>query len=206
MLDPIFIYVVSIPVYIILFIIYLKRKEKFTTILFSSLFYFYIVAVIGVTLFPLPITQEFIEWRKGLSPLENNFIPFTFLSESIARLSYNPNIPFDYFDYAMAIVLRQVGGNILLGMPFGFLAPLVWKKRNTFLKVLVAGFWFSFAIEASQFLISLWLGYTYRITDVDDIILNCTGCMMGYLIYKACVPLYHFIMKSVFTRPSQKSL
>ena len=113
----------------------------------------------------------------------NNYIPFTFLSDAIVQLTPVANDPFGY-DFRVQMVIKQVGGNILLGAPFGFLLPLIWKKRNTFWKVLLAGFWFSFAIEASQFLISRIIGYSYRLTDIDDILLNCTGVALGYLCYK----------------------
>lgn len=192
MFDPLFMYVVSIPVYIIFLIISIIKRQKITAIIFSSLFYFYCVSVISVTLFPLPYQKSTIEWGRASIPLENNFIPFTFLQEATAPFRHY-TASSSYFDYALEIALKQVGGNILLGMPFGFLAPLIWKKRNTFLRILVAGFWFSFAIEASQFFISLMLGYTYRQADVDDIILNSTGVALGYF----CLKLSKLLLKKI---------
>jgi len=186
MLESTFLYAISFPIYLILLFIEKKRGEKLKTIMLHSLFYFYVVAVMGVTLFPLPIAQSVIEHGRRYNYLEsNNFIPFKFIYDSIITLSYDLNAPFIPFWSSFAVVLRQVGGNILLTMPLGFLVPIIWKNRDTFIKTLIVGFWFSFGIEASQFLISLILGYTYRITDIDDIILNCTGCALGYLVYKS---------------------
>lgn len=184
MLDASFIYIPSIPISIILLIIWLKQKKKPSSILFYILFYFYIIAVMSVTLFPLPFDKLTIENGREMTRLDtNNFIPFTFIDESIATLTPDPRSSFPYY-YSVLIVLKQVGKNILLGIPFGFLVPLIWKKRNTIWRVLIAGFWFSFGIEATQFLISRILGYNYRLTDIDDIILNCTGVALGYLGFK----------------------
>ena len=197
MLETDFAFTISIPIYIVFLIVWLKYKTRPLTILFLTLFYFYVVAVIGVTLFPLPIDKLYIEGSIDSHSLDiNNYIPFTFLSDTILQLTPVANDTFGY-DFRVKMVLRQVGGNILLGAPFGFLFPLIWKKRNTFRKVFVAGFYFSFGIEASQFLISRIVGYNYRLTDVDDIILNCTGVALGYLCYKIAVRIFEFLSLKV---------
>lgn len=185
--ETVFIY--CIPIYLLLFILWIVYKKKPTTILFNTLFYFYIVAVISVTLLPLPIDQSTIETSKSVGGLDvNNYIPFMFVEESLFRLTPVANDPFPY-EFRVQMVIRQVGGNILLGMPFGFLAPLVWEKINTFPKALFAGFLFSLGIETTQFLISMYLGYFYRVIDVDDLILNTIGAALGYVCFKLFLPL-----------------
>ena len=87
MLEAAFVYAVSLPIYIIFLVVSLKSKKSFRTILFQSFFYFYVVAVIGVTLFPFPIQKSVIE---AGSYQQNNFIPFMFVRESIAELRYDP--------------------------------------------------------------------------------------------------------------------
>ncbi len=71
------------------------------------------------------------------------------------------------------MVLRQVGGNILLGVSFGFLVPIVWPKYRKFWQLFLAAICFSLAIELSQFIISSILGYIYRIADIDDVLVLC---------------------------------
>ncbi len=193
MLESDFVFTLSLPVYIIFLVVWLLRKKKASSILFFSLFYFYVMTVISVTLFPLPVDKTYIEDTKEVHDMEdNNYIPFTFLSDAIVQLTPVPHDTFGY-DFRLMMVMRQTGGNILLGMPFGFLLPLVFEKRNSFFRVMVAGFYFSFAIEASQFLMSRMVGYSYRLTDVDDILLNCLGVALGY----SCLRVFVSLLKAM---------
>jgi glycopeptide antibiotics resistance protein len=66
--------------------------------------------------------------------------------------------------------------NVLLFVPLGFLLPSLWPNTCKFKYVLFAGLFFSFFIEISQF-------YSYRVTDIDDLIANTAGALLGYLIY-----------------------
>lgn len=70
---------------------------------------------------------------------------------------------------------RQVVGNILLFMPFGFFATYYTKIKKissiSFMSILV-----SLTIEVVQ-------KYIGRSFDVDDIILNVVGGILGFLVY-----------------------
>ena len=55
--------------------------------------------------------------------------------------------------------------NVLLFVPFGMFAPLIWKNRNRLLPVLYSAFSFSLLIELSQLL-------NNRRCDIDDLLLN----------------------------------
>ncbi|MED5020098.1 VanZ family protein [Paenibacillus chibensis] len=66
-------------------------------------------------------------------------------------------------------------GNIAAFMPLGFLLPLVFGFRTlSFLKVLLISFGVSLALETAQLL--LFIG-TF---DVDDMIMNTAGGVLGY--------------------------
>lgn len=60
-------------------------------------------------------------------------------------------------------------------MPLGFFVPLLWKISNRF--VILLGFSFSLLIETSQLFLN-------RQTDVDDLMLNTVGVILGLLLYK----------------------
>ena len=79
-------------------------------------------------------------------------------------------------------------GNIILFVPIGFLLPAVtgWKKMW---KTVVAGISFSLFIEIIQ-LITLRGCF-----DVDDVILNCLGTVMGFGLY--CVAQKIFTMNDL---------
>lgn len=51
--------------------------------------------------------------------------------------------------------------------------------------VVIGAVGLSAAIELGQLAISMWLGYAYRSTDVDDIILNTLGAVVGYTAFVA---------------------
>ena len=67
--------------------------------------------------------------------------------------------------------------NILLFIPFGLLLPIATKVKS-FGKVILMGFLTSLLIELMQ------LGIGGRITDVNDLMTNTFGCLIGYGIYK----------------------
>ena len=67
--------------------------------------------------------------------------------------------------------------NILLFIPLGLLAPVIWKKMNKLTNIIGTGFFFTLLIEASQLL-------NNRSTDIDDILLNILGAILGYGFFK----------------------
>ena len=77
--------------------------------------------------------------------------------------------------------------NILLFIPLGFLAPVIWLDMNKLGKVIGVGFLFTFLIELSQL-------FNNRRTDIDDILLNVLGAAIGFMLYK----LFDKLTKSKF--------
>lgn len=67
--------------------------------------------------------------------------------------------------------------NIVMFIPLGFLVPLIWKKAGTLWDIILTGCAFSLLIELGQLLSS-------RGTDVDDLITNTLGAVVGFLLYK----------------------
>ncbi len=90
------------------------------------------------------------------------------------QISFEPTlqlIPFaDVF-----LAPEQYVLNILLFVPFGFFLPLLWKRYRSLNKIATAGFLFSCAIETAQL-------FAPRITDVDDLMMNTAGAVLGYLL------------------------
>lgn len=68
-------------------------------------------------------------------------------------------------------------GNTAMFIPIGIIWPAVYRKLNTHKKVIAAGVGFSLFIEILQ------LPFYDRVTDIDDLILNSLGFLMGYGIY-----------------------
>jgi glycopeptide antibiotics resistance protein len=67
--------------------------------------------------------------------------------------------------------------------PLGFLVPVLWKDCKRIKNILMIGLIVSLSIESLQFvecLLGVGLG---RIIDIDDVICNVFGTILGYLIY-----------------------
>jgi glycopeptide antibiotics resistance protein len=80
-------------------------------------------------------------------------------------------------DYTFLAACKQVGGNILLGVPFGVLLPVLGARRWRFLRMLLATIAVIVLVELAQGAI-----VAGRAFDVDDVIMNTTGAMIGYLV------------------------
>jgi len=75
---------------------------------------------------------------------------------------------------------RQMAGNVAAFVPLGILLPLA-RPRSSWPAVVLVGAGLSAVIESGQLAVSLALGYGYRAADVDDLILNITGVVIGYV-------------------------
>ena len=81
--------------------------------------------------------------------------------------------------------------NIIFFMPFGFLLPTLWNKLRKFIPTVFAGFIFSLIIEVGQL-------FTIRATDVDDLIMNTLGTILGFILFK--------ILSIIFKKLSNKTM
>lgn len=71
----------------------------------------------------------------------------------------------------------NISGNIIIFLPLGFLFPIIYNKFKKFSKILILLVSISLFIEFIQFFIG-------RSVDIDDIILNTIGGILGFLFYK----------------------
>lgn len=79
------------------------------------------------------------------------------------------------YDYGTSAFYKQVFGNILLFMPFGYFVSRYCRLKSTFV-VAIISLITSGVIECTQHFIG-------RCFDVDDIILNTIGGILGFLVY-----------------------
>lgn len=74
-------------------------------------------------------------------------------------------------------VISNLFGNIVIFMPFGFLVPILGRKKRNFWFTSLLSFALSLTVECIQ------LVTRTGCFDVDDIFLNTIGGMLGYLVY-----------------------
>lgn len=140
------------------------------------LFNLYLFMVVSVTLFPFPIgfhyhNEDFFQ--------SINIVPLISVIENINQIgtAYDGDVLF-----MVSLIIRNVGGNILLLMPLGFLAPILWRRFRKVKAVSLLGLSVSVTIELLQ-LFQRFGGGWGRITDIDDVIFNVSGTIIGYLVY-----------------------
>lgn len=76
------------------------------------------------------------------------------------------------------LIAKNVVGNVLLFVPLGVLFPLL-KKNDFFVGTLLLGLGFSLFIEMCQYY------FAARIFDIDDLLLNFAGTLIGRLFVTA---------------------
>jgi glycopeptide antibiotics resistance protein len=121
---------------------------------------------------------SFISWRLFFYAYSNNY------REQITNISYNLK-PFktivNYMNHigylGFDILLYNLAGNVVAFMPLGFLLPLAFKRFKA-MKTFVAAFSFILIAEVLQ------LVSRRGVFDVDDLILNMLGSIIGYVVYK----------------------
>lgn len=134
-----------------------KKKETFR-IVFILLFLAYLLLLAYLLFFSSAYgrTAE-MGYRYNLTP----FLEIRRGLENIETVGY-------YY------VMVNIAGNIAAFMPFGFLLPLITERKITTWKALGYGFLLSLAAESIQF-VSRTGAF-----DVDDLILNTVGSVLGY--------------------------
>ena len=115
---------------------------------------------------------------------------FLFFAENYGRIfgqeNYRYNlIPFKeierFWIYRKELGIHSffnLAGNILGFMPAGFFIPMLWEERK--------GFWFTVCVTFEMSLLLEILQLIFRVGsfDVDDLILNTLGGILGYLLLK----------------------
>ena len=88
-------------------------------------------------------------------------------------------VPFvNLFDYdSKRDLLLNLIGNCTMFIPSGIVIPCLYRNLRSFRKTVLTGFLISLTIEIIQ------LPFAVRASDIDDLILNTAGIMIGYGIY-----------------------
>ncbi|MYW14666.1 VanZ family protein [Streptomyces sp. SID486] len=73
--------------------------------------------------------------------------------------------------------VKQIGGNVLLGVPFGVLVPVLAPRARGVLRVLALTALVMLMVELAQGAL-----VTGRAFDIDDVILNTSGALLGWLL------------------------
>lgn len=129
------------------------------------LVYICIIVVARFTFFPFSKVngqiQPLVFDAANAFPFRINLLPFVYLMD------------YPVFREAMLNLI----GNTTMFIPIGIVWPLVFRNLDTHKKAIAAGVGFSLCIEILQ------LPFFDRVSDIDDLILNSLGYLMGYGLY-----------------------
>jgi glycopeptide antibiotics resistance protein len=100
-------------------------------------------------------------------------------SEDLVRSNLRPGRSLRQYaeDYTFLAACKQAGGNLLLGVPFGILLPILVPRRLRMLRMVLLTVTVMVVIELVQGAL-----VTGRAFDIDDVILNTSGALLGYLL------------------------
>lgn len=157
---------------------YIKNKPiNKTREIFINLFFVYFLILVNLTLFKYNYLMLDYDLKFYI-----NYIPFI---ETIKMFTG------EFSDINRA--LYNILGNILLFVPLGFCIPLFFNKKNKLNKVILYGFLASLTIE------SLQLFTKNNITDIDDIIFNTLGSIIGFIIFNIIYSIFKNTKIGAFT-------
>lgn len=141
------------------------------------LFLLYMMNAIYLVILPLPPSihntppdvSSYMQW-----------IPFNFIQDIVRETSVNPNDPSTYLHLFKERAFLQVLFNVLITVPFGVF--LRYYFRVGWVKCLVLTFCLSLFFEITQVTgIYGIYDYPYRLFDVDDLVTNTIGGMVGFI-------------------------
>lgn len=172
---PIVAFMITIPI-----LIYQYRKKGYASFYYSFLiflFIYYLMNAYFLVILPLPPIYEVNTTYTEMMQL----VPFQFILDIARESSLNLIQPNTYLKALKEPVFTQVLYNIVMVIPFGIFMRYLFKKdlKQTFFYSLLLSLFF----ELSQ-LSGLFFIYSgpYRLFDVDDLILNTFGGILGYVV------------------------
>ncbi len=143
----------------------------------TASFITYMITAWFMTVLPLP-SIEAVESMKVIQP---NFRPFLLIHTFLSESGFSWARPGTWLHSLRSSSFYTVAFNIVLTIPFGIYMRQYFKLTLPF--VALTGFLLSFFYEATQFS-GLYGIYpkAYRFADVDDLMVNTLGAVLGYFL------------------------
>ena len=148
-----------------------KRKLNSFKLLKWSSFLLYLALLVNIVIL-----------KNGTALMIARLIENQTWSQKVAGINF---VPFKTIFYYLSgnvnshIAIKNLLGNILAFTPMGFLLPTLFDGCEKLKNILHVAFLVSLSIEITQLIFSLGS------CDIDDIILNVLGAVIGFAGYKA---------------------
>lgn len=165
---------------IFLFVYFISLRKKKTPgkkCFYLCLLFMYCTVLVSLTqTILLPAGWQFRDISKLIE--EINWEPVT----RIKQIYANCKSIGDFSEF-----YRIIGGNFIMLTPLGILVPLINPKFK-FLGMLFLSAFAAFLVEFTQFIGQIFGGG--RNIDIDDFLLNASGCFLAYLIFAGLRKIY----------------
>ncbi|WP_251212418.1 VanZ family protein [Adlercreutzia murintestinalis] len=160
-LWPVASFILTLP--ILAYLYHRDGRIRFASAVATYLSVLYVLGLACFTLYPLPSGTEGPGLTYGVPP---QLVPLTCLSD-VAK----DGLP----------AVFQIVANVVLFVPLGFIAGRLLRLR--FVPTALLGLCTSLLVEIAQ--LTGFFGlypYAYRMFDVDDLLTNTTGAVLGYAL------------------------
>lgn len=77
-------------------------------------------------------------------------------------------------------VFSNIFGNVIGFLPWGFILPIIFRRMDRAFLIFLSGFLLSLTVEVIQLISKVGC------FDVDDLILNTLGAVLGYVFFVIC--------------------
>jgi glycopeptide antibiotics resistance protein len=139
---------------------FVQKKRELILRISKILFFMYLILMI---------------WQLFLGPYRSYSV--------VRRYNIYPfNTIMNYFmnsdKFSFHIIFINLVANIVTFIPLGFFTSLLFKRLNKVITITIFSVLTVTSIEAMQFI------FNVGVFDVDDIILNTLGCVIGFTFYK----------------------
>lgn len=135
--------------------IYLIKKNNIKYVLYEEIISLSFLAYIMCLFYVVTCPEEYSSFTT------NNLKPF----KEIFR-----------YEFLSRLYIKNVLGNLVMFIPLGFYLSYLLKIRKVYL-ILIINIFVSLSIELTQLLIG-------RVFDIDDIMLNVLGGLIGFYFYR----------------------
>lgn len=166
---------ISALILIVTLLITSWRGYSYRYQIFLSCFWIYLTILLDLVSFPIYLSGPIVEQRLALGP--------------IVRFNLNPfSLGSTVSNYTLLLVVL----NFLITMPLGFSLPclLALSRKQMLLIALCVGPLF----EMIQ-LGGVLLGFADRVIDVQDMLLNSLGVVLGYSLFLLAAQIYLFVLR-----------
>ena len=160
-----FLLTISILYAWVLYFVAKRKQNSFWQVLLQSSFFVYVFMV-------LTLTGYFILFRE----LTYN----GWWQKMMMRIERRDHVNLELMEIFRIYKIsdKQIIGNFVMLLPLGIYLPLLYKKLSAFIPFLLAALMIAILIEVLQ------LATSFRSVDIDDVLLNTTGAVVGFILYK----------------------